>query len=248
MIFVVCAAVRKAAQGRVRLDRALSKLGIASRAEANRLVREGRVQVNGRMTTAPAVLVVPETVHITVDGQPARAASWRTIALHKPRGVVTTRHDPEGRQTVFDLLGGEAAGLVAVGRLDLASTGLLLLTTDTRLANRLIDPANTIVRRYIVTARGEVTDDEAARMVAGIGGLQAAAVKIRKRSRRETHLIVELTEGRNREIRRLLEATGHEVTKLMRVAFGGIELGTLAPGEWRTVTRGELEDAFPGFR
>ena len=98
------------------------------------------------------------------------------------------------------------------------------------------DPASAVIRRYIVTARGPVSEDEAAQMVAGIGGLRAAAVRIRKRSGRETHLIVELTEGRNREIRRLLEATGHEVTKLMRVAFGGVELGTLAPGSWRALT------------
>lgn len=206
------------------------------------------MRVNGRTVTDPARPVVPETARLIVDGGVARATSWRTIALHKPRGVVTTRRDPEGRPTVFDLLGDEAAGLVAVGRLDRASTGLLLLTTDTQLANRLTDPASAVIRRYIVTARGAVTDDEAAQMVAGIGGLRAAAVRIRKRSGRETHLIVELTEGKNREIRRLLEATGHEVTKLMRVAFGGVELGTLAPGSWRALTRTEIADAFPAFK
>jgi 23S rRNA pseudouridine2605 synthase len=232
----------------VRLDRALSKLGAASRAEANRLILDGRVRVRGLVVTNPAALVVPESAAIAVDGRPARTRAWRTIALHKPRGVVTTRRDPEGRRTVFDLLGTEAEGLVAAGRLDMASTGLLLLTTDTQLANRITDPAAAIVRRYVVTARGAVTDEEAAGMVDGIGGLRAAAVHIRKRSARETHLIVELTEGKNREIRRLLDAAGHEVTKLLRVAFGGIELGRLAPGEWREVSRAEIDDAFGGFK
>ena len=237
--------MRAAPRGKVRLDRALSKLGAASRAEAARLIRTGRVTVNGRAVDDPGLLVVPEIARIVVDGRPARAARWRTIALHKPRGVVTTRRDPEGRPTVFDLLGDEAGALVTVGRLDLASTGLLLLTTDTRLADRLTDPANAIVRTYIVTARGEVTDEEAARMMDGIDGLQAANVTIRKRSRRETHLRIELTEGKNREIRRLLGAVGHDVTKLLRVSIGGIELGTLAPGRWREVARAELQRAFP---
>jgi 23S rRNA pseudouridine2605 synthase len=229
----------------VRLDRALSKLGLASRSDAQRLIRTGLVTVAGRVATNPAQLVVPATAVITIAGQTARSPQWRTIAIHKPRGLVTTRHDPEGRPTVFDALGGDATGLVAVGRLDMASTGLLLLTTDTMLAAWLTDPANAIVRRYVVTARGQVTDEDARAMERGIEGLRASAVQIRKRSRRETHLIVELTEGRNREIRRLLGAVGHEVTRLLRVAFGPIELGTLPPGAWRAISRDELAAAFP---
>jgi 23S rRNA pseudouridine2605 synthase len=229
----------------VRLDRALSKLGLASRAEAQRLIREGLVSVAGRLATNPAQLIAPTAAAIAIGGRPARSPVWRTIVLNKPRGLVTTRHDPEGRPTVFDALGSEALGLVAVGRLDMASTGLLLLTTDTPLAAWLTDPANAIVRRYVVTARGEVTDDDARAMERGIEGLHASAVRIRKRSRRETHLIVELTEGRNREIRRLLAAVGHEVTRLLRIAFGAIELGTLRPGAWRDMSRDELVAAFP---
>ncbi len=229
----------------VRLDRALSKLGAASRSEAQRLIEAGRVRVGGRMVTDPARLVVPETARITIDDSRVSAAGWKTIALHKPRGVVTTRRDPEGRTTVFDLLGNDAGSLVAVGRLDRASTGLLLLTSDTRLAARLTDPATAIVRRYVVTARGEVSDESVERMERGIRELRASRVTVRKRSRRETHFVIELTEGKNREIRRLLAAAGHEVTKLLRVAFGGVELGTLQPGQWRDVTREEVEHAFP---
>ena len=138
------------------------------------------------------------------------------------------------------MLGNEARALVAVGRLDMASTGLLLLTTDTKLANYLTDPANKLVRRYVVTVRGALAPDDAAQMTNGMDGLRAHSVIVRKRSTRETHLIIELVEGKNREIRRMLESLGHEVTKLMRVAFAGIELGTLQPGEWRDVSRQQV--------
>jgi 23S rRNA pseudouridine2605 synthase len=174
---------------------------------------------------------------------------------------------------VFDLLGSVAEGLVAVGRLDLASSGLLLLTTDTRLAGWLTDPANAVPRRYVVTVRGELTDERARQLTAGVevnatsgvagrlrrgrralgaggtpGGerVGASAVEIVKRSRRESHALVTLTEGRNREIRRMCEAVGHEVTRLLRIAFGGIELGDLPAGAWREVGDAELARAFPG--
>jgi pseudouridine synthase len=224
----------------VALERALSKLGIASRSEAGRRIKDGEVTVNGRVVRNPLFAVHPERDRIAIGGRTPARRAWRTIALYKPRGTVTTRRDPEGRRTVFDVLGPEGDGLVAVGRLDLATSGLLLLTTDTQLAERLTDPSNAIVRRYAVTARGYVSDEDCVAMERGIGDLRAASVRVRKRSRRETHLIVELTEGKNREIRRLLSALGSEVTRLLRLAYGPIELGSLKPGEWRELTR----DAF----
>lgn len=239
-----CEIIAAVESGTVRLDRALSKLGLASRANAQRLIAARRVRVNGRVALDPSQLVVPETARITVAGIAPARREWRTIAFHKPRGVLTTRRDPGGRPTVFDQLGDCAGSLVAVGRLDMASTGLLLLTTDTQLANRLTDPSNAIVRRYVVTVRGRVTDDAARQMVAGTGALRAHSAVIRKRSTRESHLVIELVEGKNREIRRMLESLGHEVTKLMRVAFGGVELGDLQPGQWREVTRDEIRAAF----
>jgi pseudouridine synthase len=223
----------------VALERALSKLRIASRSEAQRRIRGGEVTVNDRIVRDPLAAVHPERDRIVVAGATAAKRAWRTIALHKPRGTVTTRRDPQGRRTVFDVLGREGDGLVAVGRLDLATSGLLLLTTDTQLAEHLTNPSNGILRRYAVTARGYVSDDDCAAMERG-HDMRAAAVRVRKRSRRETHLVVELTEGRNREIRRLFATVGREVTKLMRVAYGPIELGALQPGEWRELTR----DAF----
>jgi 23S rRNA pseudouridine2605 synthase len=229
----------------VRLDRALSKLGLASRSDARRLILDGRVTLDGKVVADPARMVIPERAEIRIDGARTRPAMWRTIALHKPRGTVTTRRDPQGRTTVFDLLGDDAGSLVAVGRLDLASSGLLLLTTDTQLAARLTDPVNAIVRRYVVTARGAVSEQAIDKMTRGIDGLQAHSVKVLKRSRRETHLTIELIEGKNREIRRLLIGVGHEVTRLLRVSFGPIQLGKLQPGAWREVRREEIEDLIP---
>ena len=205
------------------------------------MIEEHRVTVDGRLATDPGQLVIPEAARLVIDGRSKTRSAWRTIAFHKPRGVVTTKRDPHGRPTVYDVLAEAAHGLIPVGRLDMASTGLLLLTSDTQLANRLTDPINGVPRRYAVTVRGSLEDDEAARMTAGIEDLRATAVAIRKRSRRETHLMIELREGKNREIRRMLEALGHEVTRLLRVSFGPIELGTLQPGRWREVNRAELD-------
>jgi 23S rRNA pseudouridine2605 synthase len=235
--------------GQVSLERALSKLGLASRTEARTLIREGRVALDGRPVLDPLHPVVPETARLTIDGRPAVRPRPRTILLHKPRGVVTTRSDPQGRPTVYTCLEGLDVHVIPVGRLDAATTGLLLLTNDTRLADWITDPANAVPRLYLATVRGELSDATARRLEEGIEDagerLAARQVTIRKRSRRETHLILELTEGKNREIRRLLAAAGHEVTRLKRVAFGGLELGDLPPGRWREVTEEELRTAFP---
>jgi 23S rRNA pseudouridine2605 synthase len=196
--------------------------------------------VNGRIVRDPAHLVVAERIQVTLDAQRQTRAAWRAILFHKPRGVVTTRRDPQGRRTVFDVLGHAGRGLIAVGRLDAASTGLLLLASDTRLAAWITDPANAIPRVYLVTVRGEVTPDAAR-------DLPAAAAIVRKASKRESHLIVELRRGRNREIRRMFDAIGREVTRLRRVRFGGLELGNIAPGGWRELTRDQLRAAFPHY-
>lgn len=228
------------AEPAVSLARALSKLGLASRKDAEALIAAGRVRVDGRVVTRSALRVIPEKIRIEIDGRTTPSSrSFRFIAFHKPRGVLTTRRDPEGRRTVFDVLGEAGDGLIAVGRLDRASTGLLLLTNDSQLANQLTDPRQAVRRRYVVTVRGRMTPESAARLEHGIGDLRAARVEIRKPSARETHLVIDLTEGKNREVRRLCDAVGHEVTRLHRVAFGDVELGDLAPGDWR-----DLSDRF----
>lgn len=222
-------------RGQVALERALSKLGLASRSEARLLIRAGRVTVDGRVVTDPLEGVNPDRTSIAVNNKAAEAREWRMIAFYKPRGVVATTRDPQGRRTVFDVLGSAADGLIAVGRLDLASSGLLLLTNDTQLAERLTNPKTRVVRRYAVTVRGEVSDSQCAALERGVDDLRAHSVAIRKRSRRETHLIVELMEGKNREIRRLFQSIGAEVTRLLRVAYGPIELGGLQPGQWKEI-------------
>jgi 23S rRNA pseudouridine2605 synthase len=181
--------------------------------------------------------VVPERVRIALDEAPQVRAQWRTILLHKPRGVVTTRRDPEGRDTVFDAIGEDVRGLNAVGRLDRATSGLLLLTTDSQFANWITDPANGVARVYVVTVRGRVSDADIERL--------DAEITLRKASGRESHLVVQLRRGKNREVRRLFEGIGREVTRLKRVTFGGLELGSLEPGQWRDVSRTELRAAFP---
>lgn len=234
--------------GEVSLERALSKLGAASRAEARRRIEAGEVEVDGRVVTDPAFPVSPERASIRLAGAEVERAPFRCLMLHKPRGVVTTRRDPEGRKTVFDLLGEEAAGLVAVGRLDLATTGLLLLTTDTQLADRLTDPGNGVERLYLVTVRGRWSEEKSLLVKEGIhddaGFVRAFEVFARKVSGRESHLVVTLKGGKNREIRRLMEGAGHEVTRLKRVAVGGLELGDLAPGAWREVPKAEIDLLF----
>jgi len=235
----------------VPLARALSKLGVASRTEAIAMILAGRVRVDGAVAGDPGRLVVPERLALAVNGRTVEPASALTIAFHKPRGMVTTRHDPQGRPTVFTAIAAAGRGLSPVGRLDLASSGLLMCTTDTQFAAWLTDPAQAVEREYVVTVRGLVAPEDAARLVHGLdrGGerLRAARIDIRKASGRETHLGVTLTEGRNREIRRLFAAIGHEVTRLHRIRIGGVTLGTLAPGEWRIISEESRRRAFPRY-
>jgi 23S rRNA pseudouridine2605 synthase len=201
------------------------------------MIHAGRVRVNGKVITDVRVMVVPEWARIEIDDavkadkRDVRVRELIVIALNKPRGVVTTTRDPEGRPTVFDVLRekGVTDRLLAVGRLDRASTGLLLFTNDSQLSNRLTDPATGVARRYVVTVRGLVTPDIAAT-------LPGAEVEIRKASKRETHLIVTLRQGKNREIRNMFAGISHEVTRLHRIAYGDVTLGELQPGAWRDVT------------
>ncbi len=223
--------------GHVPLERALSKLGICSRTEAARWIAAGRVSVDGALCRDASRAVVPERMVIAIDGRPFAQAEKVLIALHKPRGVVTTRSDPRGAPTVYDLLMDLATWVVPVGRLDQATSGLLLLTNDTKLANALTDPASGVERAYVATVRGRAGDDLPGRLCAGLveGGelLWASTAAVGKASGRESRLHLILQQGRNREVRRLCQAAGHPVTRLLRVRYGPFELGALSPGQWR---------------
>ena len=229
--------------GKFALERALSKLGLASRSQARVWILEGRLEVNGKTVKNPLHVIIPGKDKITLDGKAVRPESRKTILLYKPKSVVTTRSDERGRRTVFNLLPEDLQSLHPVGRLDMATTGLLLLTNDTKLSNYLTDPANAIARIYAVSVKGKVTDEEARQLIRGVWDrgefLKPLKLTLRKVSNKESHLIVELTEGKNREIRRLFESIGHEVTSLKRIAFGALALGDMQPGQFRYLTPGE---------
>ncbi|MBF0485883.1 MAG: rRNA pseudouridine synthase [Candidatus Omnitrophica bacterium] len=230
--------------GKVPLERALSKLGLASRTQTREWILAGRLSVNGRVIKDLMFPVTPETDQFVLDGKVLERGSWQTIMFYKPRSVVTTRSDEQGRKTIYDILPPEFHQLHSVGRLDMASTGLLLLTNDTRLSDYLTDPRNAIPRTYIVTVEGAFTNEEMAIALAGVEDegeiLKPSKMTISKASQKESHIVVELTEGKNRELRRLFNIFNHRVRKLKRIAFGPLTIGNLEPGKYRAVTKEEL--------
>lgn len=242
--------MRKMKPGYVPLERALSKLGIASRTQARKQIVAGLVRVNGTIRKDPEFPVFPEHAKFEIDGLLTEKAERRSFLLHKPRGVITTRSDEKGRPTVFSLIKEELAHLVAVGRLDWATSGLLILTNNTRLSAWLTEPSNEVQRVYLVSVRGNVTEEVLKRLQKGIKDngelLEADEIILRKASGKESHLIVHLSEGKNREIRRMFDAVGHEVIRLKRVGYGKLELGELLPGEYRELSNAEMKAAFPG--
>ncbi len=227
----------------VSLARALSKLGFCSRTQAEKLVREGRVEVDGRRARHAELRIDPQRVRLRVDGQAVSAASRVYLMLNKPRGVVTTTSDPEGRQTVYACLDGlDLPFLAPVGRLDRASEGLLLMSNDTRWAQRILDPASGVEKTYHVQI--DRVPDEAfmARLQAGALDdgemLTTRAARLLRHGRRNAWVEMVIDEGRNRQIRRIVEAAGAEVLRLVRVGIGQLELGDLPKGAVR-----ELGDA-----
>jgi len=229
---------------RVGLARALSKLGICSRSRAGELIRAGRVRLNQRVQRDPEVPVRIGRDRVEVDGLAARAATKVYLMLNKPRGVVTTAADEKGRDTVYKFIGGEFPWLAPVGRLDKASEGLLLLTNDSEWASRITAPQTQLEKIYHVQIRGAADGNLLEAMLKGIRVrdgeiLRAKRVSVLREAERNTWLAVVLDEGKNRHIRRMLEAKGIEVLRLIRVAIGPLELGELKKGESRTLTAGE---------
>lgn len=231
---------------RSMLARALSKRGFCSRTEAERIVREGRVTVDGRRITDPTAWVDVETARIAVDGKAVATETPVYFMLNKPRGLVTTRHDPEGRPTVYDCLKGlDATHLSPVGRLDKASEGLLLFTNDTTFAQALLDPETHLPKIYHVQIDRQPDDGLFAAMRDGVthagDRLSALDARLIRAGDRNAWIEVTLDEGKNRQIRRILEALGIECLRLVRVAIGGLPLGELEKGAVRPLTPEEVD-------
>lgn len=227
----------------MRLQRFLARSGIAARRKAEDLIRAGRVTVNGTVATIGQV-VNPDSDSIAVDGDAVgapQAAEW--IVLHKPSGVLTTKTDPGGRPTVFDLVTGRP-GLTYVGRLDYLTEGVLLLTTDGDAAHKLTHPSREIERTYLATVRGDAPG-AARQALRGVriedGDVVAREARARPVGNGRWELELTIAEGRNREVRRLCEALGLEVLKLVRTQFGPVRLGALAPGATRPLTTKERD-------
>lgn len=231
------------------VERILSKWRVASRTEAQRLVRAGRVTAGGVVVRDPRAVVDPARQPLAVDGRRVEAPVGGTVwlALNKPRGVVTTTSDPEGRPTVMGLVGAHAApGLAPVGRLDQASAGLLLLSNDAMLADRLLDPRTHVRKRYRVKVRGHLSPEALARLrddtlVEDGLALGPMAVEVEAEGPKSCWLRITLDEGKNRQIRRRLADVGHAVEVLVRTAIGPLELGDLAPGAVRPLTDAEVD-------
>ncbi len=230
--------------GRRTLDRALSKAGVCSRTQALAWVRAGRVVVNGRVASDPNEHCDPAHDDVRVDGRRVEALAHVHVMLHKPRGYLTTRDDPEGRKNVYELLTGLDSWVVPIGRLDGETSGLLLFTNDTALAELLTNPAHHVEKTYVVTARPRVDAEALDRLARGVelvdGPTRPARVEKLGDRDRTTRFTISITEGRNRQVRRMVRAVGAKVVKLHRSRVGPLELGELALGAWRALSADEV--------
>ena len=226
------------------LERVLSKAGLGSRTDARSWIGAGRVRVNGRVIQSPDLWVDLERDRVTLDGRPVRGAQKVYLLLYKPKRYITSYTDPQARPTVYDLVRDAGVWLVPVGRLDLDTTGLLILTNDTQFAERLANPEYKVPKTYQAKCAGPLTDEQIARLRNGVelsdGPTRPAIVERLRDSARYTHLEIVIREGRNRQVRRMLEAVGSKVVDLVRVAIGPLRIGDLQIGKWRHLTESEV--------
>jgi 23S rRNA pseudouridine2605 synthase len=231
----------------VRLQKLIAGTGIASRRKAEGLIAAGRVTVNGKIVREQGTKVDADRDHVKVDGRHIRSVQpYVYLLLHKPKNVMSTLHDPEGRPTVKHYLPGVTVRVFPVGRLDFDSEGLMLLTNHGELAQTLLHPKHHVPKTYLIKVKGVLNDDDIAALEAGVmldDGMTAPAV-VKKVRKAESNSWVEITihEGRKHQVKRMLEAVGHPVIKLVRVRMGPLALGHLAPGEYRFLTDREANN------
>jgi 23S rRNA pseudouridine2605 synthase len=227
---------------RKTLDRVLSRAGAMSRKQAEEAIRAGRVRVNNLRVLDPAAWVDLSQDRVMLDDKPLRESEPLYLALHKPVGLVTTRSDERGRDTIYTLLGDVEPWVAPVGRLDRETSGLLLLTNDTDWAERVTNPLSGIAKRYLCRVEGELSDEQIGRLRLGLEIEDGPTRPAQVRRIGEGRIELEITEGRNRQVRRMLEAVGSRVVELQRASIGPVELGALPPGRWRVLTSREVRD------
>jgi len=229
------------------LDRVLSKAGLGSRTEARKWIGAGRVKVNGKLIQSPDHWVNLARDRVTLDDRPVKASEKIYLLLYKPTGYITTFKDPEGRPTVYDLIQdliGAGRWVVPVGRLDQDTSGLLLLTSDTRFAERVTNPDYKVPKTYLVKASTLLSDEQLQQLRDGValndGPTQPSKVKRIRDSAKYSFIEITLREGRNRQVRRMIEAIGSKVLKLVRTEIGGLRIGNLPIGHYRELTPEEV--------
>jgi 23S rRNA pseudouridine2605 synthase len=226
------------------LERVLSKAGLGSRTDARKWIGAGRVKVNGKLIQTPDHWVDLARDKVTLDDKLVKATEKVYLLLYKPTGYITTFKDPEGRPTVYDLIQDAGRWVVPVGRLDQDTSGLLLLTSDTRFAERVTNPDYKVPKTYLVKASALLSDEQLKQLRDGVllsdGPTQPAQVKRVRDSAKYSFIEITLHEGRNRQVRRMLEALGSKVLKLVRTEIGGLRIGDLAIGHYRELTPAEV--------
>lgn len=234
------------------LDRVISKMGIGSRTEARSWIGSSRVKVNGKVIQNPDYWVQPDRDKVEIDNRQLEKKKFRYLLLNKPTGYITTYKDPEGRPTVYDLIPTVTDFVSTVGRLDLDTSGLLLMTNDTQFGERLTNPDYHVPKTYLVKAATLLTDEQLDRLRNGVtlddGPTRPAEVVRIRDAATKTFIEITLTEGRNRQVRRMLEAVGSFVLKLVRVRIGGLGIDGLLLGRWRNVTPTEVQDLIAASR
>jgi pseudouridine synthase len=229
----------------VRLQKFLAEAGVASRRASEEWILGGRVSVNGQVVRQLGTKVDPLHDHVSVDGKPIRAKRKIYVALHKPRGCVCSRKDQFERPTIYELLPREWSEVYSVGRLDYDTEGLIFLTNDGEFALRLTHPRYEVRKKYLAAIEGRVEREMLKKFAAGIfhkgEKLKAEKTRLISASKSKSLVELDLTEGKNREVRRLFESQGLVVKRLERIQIGKIKLGELKPGKWRTLTEPEIK-------